>query len=540
MNTSFFQRTGLYIRTHKTTSIILALIIVVAGYFVMHAATKTTPPSTYVLGKVQTGTIVASVTETGQISTSETVNLEPQVSGQLTSVDAQPGASVTKGEPLFSVDATNASRAVVTDQESLSGAQLDLRSTQAQNATTIANDTKAVSDAYTTLLSSGLQAQSADLTTANYQVPTISGNYTLGNEGTITLTTYSSQGGVSFNTTGLVTSTGLTNSISPQPIGNSGLYVQFPSNIKGGLTWTISIPNEASSDYISNENAYQTALETQTEDNDPNGTLAVNLQSKQLAVTQAQNSLANDEETLAEYTVTAPFSGTLATVPVNVGDQVSSGTTLGTVITNQEIATLTLNEVDVSKIQIGDKATLSFDAVSGLTLVGTVATIDPVGTVSSGVVNYTVTVSLDTQDPRIKSGMSVTADIQTAIADNVLEVPSSAIKTSGTNSYVLVPSAAAPSTATTPTTTGIQTQGVSLPTPPTEVPVQIGITDGTNTEITSGLTAGQTIVIKTITATTTAAKTTTTAAPSLLGGATTRGAGGFGGGGGGFSGARGG
>jgi RND family efflux transporter MFP subunit len=325
-----------------------------------------------------------------------------------------------------------------------------------------------------------------------------------------------------------VTSTGLTNSTTAQPLGDSGLFVLFPSGIKGGLTWTISIPNKNSSSYISNENAYQTALQNQTEDADPNGTDAVTLLSKQLAITQAQNSLDSAEETLAEYTVTAPFSGTLASVPVNVGDQVSSGTTLGTVITNQEVATLSLNEVDVSKVQVGQKATLTFDAIDGLSLAGTVATVDPVGTVSSGVVNYTITISLDTQDPRVKSGMTVTAAIQTAVAQDVLEVPSGAVKTTDGSSYVLVPPAG------TAATTG--STGVSLITAPTEAPVVIGITDGTSTQITSGLTEGEKIVTKTIAASTTATATATKTptATSLLGGGTTRGVGG-----GGYGGARG-
>ncbi len=539
MNTSFFQRIRLYIKTHRTTSIILAIIIVVVGYFVIHAATKTAAPSTYVIGTVQTGTIVSTVTGSGQISTSQSVSLQPQVSGQLTAVDVKEGQQVTQGQALFSIDATDAARAVETARESLESAELDLRSTQDQNTNTTSDDSKAVTNAYTTLLSDGLQAQASDETTASYQAPTISGNYVLGTEGTITLTTYSSQGGVSFSTGGLVSATGLTNSTSVQPIGNSGLFILFPSNLKGGLTWTISIPNKASSSYISNENAYETALENQTENADPNGTNAVNLQSKQLAVTQAQNNLDSAEETLAEYTVRAPFNGTMGAIPVNIGDQVSSGTTLGTVITNDEIATLALNEVDVSKVQVGQKVTLTFDAVSELSLVGTVATVDPVGTVSSGVVNYTVTITLDTQDARIKSGMSVTAAIQTGIAQNVLEVPSAAVKTTNGQSYVLIPPVGTTATATT--TTGFAAQGISLPSAPTETPVTVGITDGTDTQILSGLNAGDMVITKTITASAAAATAAkTTAAPSLLGGGATGGrAGGFGGGAGGFGGGRG-
>lgn len=520
MNTSFFQKIGNYIKTHRFTSFILALIIIVGGYLIIHAATKKVPPSTYLIGTVQQGTIVSTITGTGQISTSQSVALQPQVSGNLTNIYVKAGQSVNQGQPLFSIDATDAARAVQTDKDNLAAAELDLRSTETQNTNSTTDESKAVADAYNTLLSADLQAQANDLTTANYQAPTISGNYTLGQQGTLTVSTYASEGGISYQVTGLTTGYGLVSSISPQPLGNSGLFILFPQNVKGGLNWNIVVPNKNGSSYIANEEAYQTALENQSENNDPNGTPAVTLAQKQLAVQEAQDTLTTAEETLADYTVTAPFNGTIASIPVSIGDQVSSGTTLGTIIDDQELATLSLNEVEVSKVQVGDKATLTFDAINGLSVAGTVATINPVGTVTSGVVNYTVTINLDTQDPRVLSGMSVTAAIQTAVAENVLEIPNSAVKTSNNGSYVmLVPS-------DTPLTTG--TTGITLTTTPTITPVQVGITDGVNTEITSGLQQGDEVVIKTIAANTTTATTTTTSAPSLLGGGGARG---FGGGG---------
>jgi RND family efflux transporter MFP subunit len=521
MNTSFFQRLRASISAHKTRSVIIALIVIVIGYFVVHAATAKTPPPSYVLGTVQTGTIVSTVTGSGQISTSDTVTIKPQVSGQLLASLVQAGQPVKRGQVLFTIQATDAARAVRTAQDNLASAQLALRAAQSQDSTSTGDLAKAVKNAYITLLSSNLQALPADLTTSGYNAPTISGNFTLAKEGTITITTYSSQGGISFLASGLTSGVGLTNTTTPQPIGDSGLYIIFPSGIKGGLTWNIAIPNTNASSYISNENAYETAQENQTAATDPNGSTAVDLASKQLAVTQAQDNLASAEETLAEYTITSPFDGTLASVTGNVGDQVSSADTLGTVITNQEIATLSLNEVDVSKVQVGQKATLTFDAINGLTLTGTVSTVDPVGTVSSGVVNYTVTISLDTQDARIKSGMSVTAAIQAGIAQDVLTVPASAIKTINGSSYVLtVPAndAATPSTAN---------NGVILSVAPIQTPVEIGLTDGTDTEITSGLMDGQQIVTRTVAATT--AKTTATpSATSLLGGGGARGGGGGG------------
>ncbi|MDB5254978.1 MAG: Efflux transporter, family, subunit [Candidatus Nomurabacteria bacterium] len=514
MNPTFFQKIKTYIGAHKKMSIVAGLVIVVGGYFLIHSLTAGKVKTAYVLGTAEQGTVVSTVTSTGQISTSATLELKPQVSGEITAIHAKAGDKVVKGQALFSIQATDAARSVKTAQNNLAAAKLDLLATQTSLKNTSVDQTDAVKNAYTTLLSSGLTAQPADATTTGLQVPTISGNYTLGKEGDITIKTYTSQGGVSFEASGLASGIGLTNSVTPQQIGNTGLYIVFPSSIKGGLTWTISIPNKSSSSYISNKNAYDTAVKNQTQAADPASSNAVTLQSKELSVVQAQNSLSSALETLAQYTVRAPFDGVLATVPVIVGDQASSGTALGTVITNQEIVSLSLNEVDVSKVKVGDKATLAFDAIPDLSITGTVAIINPIGTVTSGVVNYTVTIALDTQDAAIKSGMSVTAAIQTAVAQNVITIPSSAVKTTNGVSYVMTVPEGDESTLA-------ETQGVYLATAPVRTEVQVGITDGTTTEIVSGLTEGQSIVTKTVTATTTAK---TTASPSLLGGGGTGGA----------------
>jgi HlyD family secretion protein len=512
---NFFLNIKIYISTHKKTSIFIGLVIVVAGYFIIKALTSSAAPTAYVLGTTTRETVVSTVTSTGQVSTSATLDIKPQVSGKVVSVRVKAGDKIAQGQTMFVLDSSDASRAVRTAQTSVASAKLDLAVAQAAAKSSGSDEEKAVRNAYTALLSSGLQPQPADQSTANSQLPTLSGNYTLGKEGTITIKTYASFGGISFEASGLVSATGLTNSVTAQPIGNSGLYITFPSALKGGYIWTIDIPNKNSASYISNKNAYDTAVENQAKAMEPVSSTAVTLQSKQLALTQAQNNLADALETLSEYTVRAPFSGTVATMPTIVGNDASSGTSLATIITEQKIVTVSLNEVDVSKVKVGDKATFTFDAISDLTLTGTVATVNPVGTVTSGVVSYAVTVGFDAQDERVKSGMSVTVAIQTDIATDAITVPSSAVKTTNGSSYVLSVPAGAQST---PAATG---QGVILETAPVRTPVETGITDGTVTVITSGLEEGQSIVTKTVTASTTAASTAATSRTSggLLGGA---------------------
>ena len=222
----------------------------------------------------------------------------------------------------------------------------------------------------------------------------------------------------------------------------------------------------------------------------------LDIKSAQLSIEQRQNALLDAQQTLADYYVRAPFSGSIATVPVSVGNQVSSGTIVATLIADQQVADVSLNEVDVAKIKIGQKATLAFDAIDGLIITGEVSSIDLIGTVSQGVVTYNVKIVFDTQDSRIMSGMSVTAAIITNTHVDVLAVPNAAVKTQGGQSYVQVMENNAPVRKT----------------------VVTGLANDTSTEITSGLNEGDEVVTQTITTGGTAKATTATSGTSALGG----------------------
>ena len=177
----------------------------------------------------------------------------------------------------------------------------------------------------------------------------------------------------------------------------------------------------------------------------------------------------------------------------------------------------------MAKVQLGDKATITFSAIPGLSLTGEVTQIDSVGTVSQGVVTYNVQMSFDTQDPRVKPGMSISAAIITNLDQNVLLVPNSAIKTQGGTTYVQMFASPLPAPVA-------GQQGSPSSTPPIQKMVTVGISNTTSTEITSGLNAGDEVVVKTITAGSTTKTTAATATPSLFGSGTTGGRGGLTGG----------
>jgi HlyD family secretion protein len=292
----------------------------------------------------------------------------------------------------------------------------------------------------------------------------------------------------------------------------------YTNTIDADLTSLLNSINSITSDQnaLTNDRLSYTE-KTETLQQLQTGPDPLDIQSSQLQVTQAQNSLADAEQTLQNYYVTAPFDGVVSNITATVGDQ--SGSSVATLTTTQQIAQITLNEVDAAKIQVGDQATLTFDAVPGLSIAGKVSEIDTVGTVSQGVVTYGVKIAFDTSDSRIKPGMSVSANIVTNIDQNVLVVPNAAIQTQGATSYVQVFN---PPLANSTGNTGVVSAVL-----PQDVMVQVGNSNNTQTEIVSGLTAGEQVVTRTITSSSgTTASAATAATTRTIGGG-----GSFGGGG---------
>ena len=240
----------------------------------------------------------------------------------------------------------------------------------------------------------------------------------------------------------------------------------------------------------------------------------LDIKSQELTVQQRENTFADAKEKLVDYSIRAPFDGVIAKLDVKNWDSVSSSTVIATLVTTQRVADISLNEVDVAKIKLREKATLTFDAIDGLSISGKVAEIDTVGTVNQGVVTYNVKISFDTQDDRVKPGMSVSAAIITNVKQDVLVVANAAVKSLNEAQYVEMFDAPMPQDQ--------GAQGIISAVAPRRQPVETGLSNDTSTEIISGLKEGDQIVTRTISGVTTAK--TATAAPSIFGGG-----GGFGG-----------
>lgn len=547
--------TASFIKIHKVISAIIAIVIIAVGYYGYKDVFAKTTTTTYVLGQVTRGTITTTVTGTGQVSPSDEVDINPKASGEVTQVDVKVGDSVKAGQVIAQIDDTTAEKTLRDAQASLTGAEITYQKALQQSQSSLTTDQASVTSSQNALSDAYLNAYNA-MASAYIDMPPITDGlndiyYTSSHSPYFSdpqaeiyageqAVTYKYQAGVIFDkaktdfTTNFAaykaislnsSSTALVTTLQ-QTYTNA---LEFQNALQGtynaidyiNLRILTNKPTQIASDeneldtYLSKinsdvsalssaitsiDNAQQSLTDATTSlANDTatlNGSDSLDVQSAKLTLTQAQNAVTDAQVQDSYYTVTAPFDGVIAKVDVQVGDTTSGA--VATEISPQQVAQLTLNEVDAEKVKIGQKATLTFDAVPDLTLTGTVIEVDTLGTVSQGVVSYGVQIQLDTQNSEVKSGMSVSAAIITDYKVDTLIVPSSAVKTQGSVSYVQVSS--------------------STTAAPQSVQVQTGISDDTNTEILSGLTEGQSIVVRTVSSANTTSAPAARSATSILGG----------------------
>ena len=203
-------------------------------------------------------------------SDQNSVDLAFPKAGRLAEVSVQVGDTVKKGDILASLDASDALGAVNQTKGALELAKAQYASLNVQYANAKNQQDVLVENAYRTLLTSNLMAvaEKADydktyMPIDNGQVLQISGAYTCDREGSYEIKPYASgaTSGYSFTFSGLEEGTGELTNYTAQPLGNCGLFVQFPVGYSGtDIKWVIDIPNTKASSYTTNKNAYDLAV----------------------------------------------------------------------------------------------------------------------------------------------------------------------------------------------------------------------------------------------------------------------------------------
>jgi multidrug efflux pump subunit AcrA (membrane-fusion protein) len=179
---------------------------------------------------------------------------------------------------------------------------------------------------------------------------------------------------------------------------------------------------------------------------------------------KAMVNLGNTKDNFLNTVILAPVDGIVVNVSMKKNDVLSqqdysSKGTIQIVDTSQIKFQGTVDEIDIMKINTGQKATVSVDAMPNKTFTGKVSFISPFGaTDTSNVVKFNVTIMLDPSDIDLKGGLTATADVGISTVANALIVPLSAVTTTGTSSTVTVATGDKGQTEKREVTLGIQNQ----------------------------------------------------------------------------------
>lgn len=219
---------------------------------------------------------------------------------------------------------------------------------------------------------------------------------------------------------------------------------------------------------VTAQDAYDSATQTQAIRQ-----AEIQLNTAKSGKAKADADLANLKALRPDAELTAPADGVVTALALTKGADAPSGTAI-TIQSAALLVTTSVVESDVSKISIGQKASVTVSAIDA-TLQGTVSTIAPTSSTSgsNGVVEYAVEIALDAPPAALRPGMSADVSVVTATATGVLAIPSRAL--SGTaGSYTVRVVAADGSVETRDVTVGLVTSSLA--------------------EIKSGLQAGERVV----------------------------------------------
>ncbi len=198
----------------------------------------------------------------------------------------------------------------------------------------------------------------------------------------------------------------------------------------------------------------------------------------QAAIDSAEAALALAERGLAETRLRAPVAGTIGDLNLVVGQSsaASSPTANVTILPKGALEVVAaFAESDAADIVVGDRASVTFEALPGVEVPATVLAVDPLAATSTtGLVTYDVRVGMDEVPDGVREGMTASVSVVVDAALGVLRAPQGAITTEGETSTVEL----------------LATDGTR-----STVPVTLGIQGDVDTEITSGVREGDVLVI---------------------------------------------
>lgn len=475
---------------------------------------------------VTKGTITSELSSSGVISPKDTYSLTSLVEGEVISADFEEGDQVTEGQILYQIDVSSMESELKSASTSLERAQKKYEKAQEDYNEAVSDYSGNTYKATRTGYIRELNIQAGDQVGQNTDIASIYNDQIMkirvpflaqeaaaigaGNQAVLTLTDTEEQ------INGVVTA--VSNMDEVLDGGRIVRYVTIEAANPGGLTSSHSAVAEINGMVCTAEGSFEAATDLVMKADLPSsveveamlvhegdyvteGTPIFRIASKdaedlldtyQDAMAQAEESLESAQskvdstkESYDNYTITAPISGQVITKSVKEGDTISrnSGSSDTTLAVIYDLSQLTFemsaDELDVRSVQVGQKVSVTADALEGQTFTGTVTNVSLESVQSNGVTNYPVTVTLD-ETGDLLPGMNVDGVILLDQTEDALMIPIDSLMR-GNRVYVK-------------DDTVKEAEG-SVPAGFRAVEVETGLTNDDYVEIVSGLSEGEEVYV---------------------------------------------
>ena len=415
------------------TIVIIAAIVGGGGYYAYRRyanKSKTASNVKYLSEKVTKTNLAVTVEATGTVSGADEVNVYSNNSGSLSGMAAKAGDHVNKGDLFCKIDDTSTQQDIQSAQITLEHSKLELQALESQMDSLLVR------------------------APMNGKIKSV-----FVSSGDDTASMKSAYGGMAVMTVG----------------SDNALEITVPFPSSGGKVAAV---------YTSaGKTVKKGDILFKMDDTSVKNSIA----QKDNEIQLAEINLNNKIESLSKATISTPISGIVSVLNVKNGEVIntSNPTLIATITdTSKMEVTLPVDELDINKVKVGQKASISIDDVEGTTFKGEVQSISQEGTTSNNVTTYSVVVTID-NPTGVKIGMN--ADVTISIeSKDVLAVPVEAIVSKNNKKYVMVSDE-------TKQSSGSRKQGNKAT---KLVEVKTGIKNSSMIEIVSGVTENQTVLVE--------------------------------------------
>lgn len=474
---------------------------------------------------VERRTITSELSSSGTLQPKDTYEITSLVEGEVVSADFEEGDQVEKGQVLYVIDSSSMESQLTSANNSLTRAQKNyqdaLKDYNEIQAKLSGNTYKATKTGYVKdlLIDVGDQVGSNTQICSIYndqimelRVPFLSGEAAVIAPGMTALVTLSDTGE---QLNGTVSAVSALEEVLTG--GTLVRYVTIQVANPGGLTTNMTATAVVADCYCAQEGSFEPTVDTVMTGN-IDGTVEVesllvsegsyvttgtpifqitpssaadildnyenSLDNAEASVESAQNQLESTQNSYDNYTITAPISGQIITKTSKVGDNIDrSGSSNTVMAVIYDLSSLTfemsIDELDIQKVEVGQKVEVTADAIEGQTFTGTVTNVSLQSTAANGVTNYPVTVTMD-EVGSLLPGMNVDGVIILDSVENALSIPADSLMR-GNQVYVKDDSVTEP-------------QG-AVPAGFRAVEVETGLISDDYVEILSGLEEGQEVYV---------------------------------------------